>query len=161
KGFMVGTPLYVAPEQARGKETDWRTDVYSLGVVAFELFLGQPPFNAESAIEIIGMHVGAIPPSPSRLWPEIPAALDRLLLRMLEKEPDGRPSLPGVEATLSAVRVVLRAREQCLSPTVPMSRLPPRHLGTAKPLLPAPPPPRPRRGDFGLVLGGVTSAAIA
>ncbi|HEV7556380.1 MAG TPA: serine/threonine-protein kinase, partial [Kofleriaceae bacterium] len=74
-GQLVGTPHYLAPEQARGAAVSAKTDVYSIGVMAYELFLEQLPFEAETAAEIMTMHLRTAPPLPSELWPDIPAAL--------------------------------------------------------------------------------------
>ncbi|HLL23739.1 MAG TPA: serine/threonine-protein kinase, partial [Kofleriaceae bacterium] len=72
EGQLVGTPQYLSPEQARGHAVTPQTDVYSLGVMAYELFLEQLPFEAETSAEIMAMHLRATPPAPSELWPDIP-----------------------------------------------------------------------------------------
>src|SRR5262245_16042495 len=72
EGQLVGTPQYLAPEQARGGKVSPQTDVYSLGVMAYELFLEQLPFEAETSAEIMAMHLRATPPPASDLWPDIP-----------------------------------------------------------------------------------------
>jgi hypothetical protein len=95
--------------------------VYSLGVVAFELFLGRPPFWAKSSAEIMGMHISLPPTTPSLLWPQIPPTLERLVLAMLHKVPGERPSIHEIEATLSAVRVALQAPSQGALATVTMT----------------------------------------
>jgi tRNA A-37 threonylcarbamoyl transferase component Bud32 len=114
-GQLVGTPQYLSPEQARGLDVGPPSDVYSLGVLAYELFLEQLPFEAETAAEVMTMHLRALPPEPSELWPEIPHLLEKLLLQMLAKKPEQRPSMQTVAATLEHVRDELAARRQALS----------------------------------------------
>ncbi|HET9225054.1 MAG TPA: serine/threonine-protein kinase, partial [Thermoanaerobaculia bacterium] len=89
-GFIVGTPLYLSPEQLEGKEVDARADIYSTGVVLYEIFTGELPFNAPSAVEIMLKHLRDPPPSPRSHWPEIPPKLEVAILRCLEKDPEAR-----------------------------------------------------------------------
>jgi serine/threonine protein kinase len=97
-----------------------QTDVYSLGVMAFELFLEQLPFEAETSAEIMAMHLRAVPPRPSEAWPDIPPTLENLLLAMLEKDPDARPSMLTVAHTLEQVRSELvRRRDEVAESTEP------------------------------------------
>jgi len=110
EGQLMGTPQYLAPEQARGQPVSPQTDVYSLGVMAYELFLEQLPFEAETAAEVMAMHLRAAPPPPSELWPDIPAELQDLLLAMLAKPADERPTMAEVARRLEAVRGELERR---------------------------------------------------
>jgi serine/threonine protein kinase len=103
-GVMVGTPMYVSPEQARGVQVDQRTDIYSLAVVAYEMLCGRPPFVAGSASEIVAMHLDRTPPRPSKLWREVPPALEWILLKMLAKDPAARASLAQFAAALAQMR---------------------------------------------------------
>jgi hypothetical protein len=120
EGELVGTPQYLSPEQARGAAVTPQTDVYSLGVLAYELFLEQLPFEAETAAEIMVMHLRATPPSPRDAWPDIPDELDALLLAMLAKSPDKRPTMTGVAAALVATRSELeRRRGLCAAASMP------------------------------------------
>ncbi|MEO8195531.1 MAG: protein kinase [Thermoanaerobaculia bacterium] len=89
-GFIVGTPHYLAPEQLEGKEPDQRADVYACGVVLFEVFTGRLPFGGNNLMEILSQHLRAAPVAPHEFWPEIPPALEHLLLRCLEKDPAAR-----------------------------------------------------------------------
>jgi serine/threonine protein kinase len=111
-GELVGTPQYLSPEQARGQHIGPPSDVYSLGVMSYELFLEQPPFEAETAAEIITMHLHATPPDPSELWPAIPRLLSKVLLQMLAKQPEERPSMRTVARTLEVVRGELEQRRR-------------------------------------------------
>jgi serine/threonine-protein kinase len=98
--MVMGTPQYLSPEQARAKNVDHRTDIYSLGVIAYEMTLGRVPFEAESSIDIVVMHVNEPPPAPRSLWPEVPPPLEALLLRMLAKEAKARPSIAEIRRAL-------------------------------------------------------------
>jgi eukaryotic-like serine/threonine-protein kinase len=119
EGQLVGTPQYLAPEQARGAPVSPQTDVYSLGVMAYELFLEQLPFEAETSAEIMAMHLRCTPPAPSELWPDIPSTLEHLLLAMLAKDPDARPSMLSVAHTLELVRSELQERKQVVAAETP------------------------------------------
>jgi serine/threonine protein kinase len=110
EGQLMGTPQYLSPEQARGLAVTPQTDVYSLGVMAYELFLEQLPFEAETAAEVMAMHLRATPPPPRELWPDIPPELEALLLAMLAKQPDQRPTMAEVARRLEAVRGELQRR---------------------------------------------------
>jgi serine/threonine-protein kinase len=118
EGQLVGTPQYLSPEQARGAAVSPQTDVYSLGVMAFELFLEQLPFEAETAAEIMAMHLRSVPPMPSEIWPEIPPGLENLLLAMLAKDPDSRPTMLTVAHTLELIRSELQSRRQTPPPVL-------------------------------------------
>jgi serine/threonine-protein kinase len=89
-GFIVGTPLYLSPEQLQGQEIDTRADIYSTGVVLYEIFTGVLPFTAPNAVEIMLKHLRELPPPPHTRWPEIPPRLEEIILRCLAKEPDAR-----------------------------------------------------------------------
>jgi tRNA A-37 threonylcarbamoyl transferase component Bud32 len=92
-GTIFGTPTYMAPEQAVGAEVDGRTDLYSLGIIMYELLTGEPPFPGDDPSELLKQHViGKVPPLTERAPAlKIPAVLDQLIMRLLEKRPDKRP----------------------------------------------------------------------
>ena len=100
-GQAIGTPTYMAPEQARGGAIDGRTDVYALGALAFELLCGQPPFVGDSGVEVMARHLTSEPPRPSDIAPALSPLADKLLLAMLAKDPADRPALPHVRAQLA------------------------------------------------------------
>ncbi len=91
-GYSLGTPHYMAPEQAVGEEVDGRADIYALGVILYEMLVGDVPFNAASAPAILVMHLKDAPEPPSRRRPDlaIPPALEVIALRCLEKDPAHR-----------------------------------------------------------------------
>jgi serine/threonine protein kinase len=91
QSVVSGTPDYMAPEQARGLSISPRSDVYALGVMAFELFTGRVPFTGATPMDVMVAHVGSPPPSPRALEPSLPEELDALVLRMLAKAPEARP----------------------------------------------------------------------
>lgn len=102
-GITVGTPLYMSPEQARGVDLDARTDLYSLGVVAYEMMCGKTPFEGEaSAVEVMHAHLAKPPPPPRDRRPDMPAAFEAMILALLAKRPDDRPTLADVRRRLSA-----------------------------------------------------------
>ena len=87
----MGTPSYSAPEQLADETVDGRADLYSLGCVLFEMLTGRPPFEGTSTA-VIFKHAASAPPAPSTLRPDLPEALDRLVLDLLEKRPEDRPT---------------------------------------------------------------------
>jgi eukaryotic-like serine/threonine-protein kinase len=105
-GMIVGTPLYLPPELLQGQDADPRADIYSCGVVLYEIFAGALPFDGANAMEIMLKHLREKPPPPSVHWPEIPPKLEQAILRCLAKEPGERyravPDLLHDLETLSA-----------------------------------------------------------
>ncbi|MCB8977910.1 MAG: protein kinase [Ardenticatenaceae bacterium] len=89
-GALLGTLNYMAPEQGLKGVSDVRSDLYSLGVVLYEMLTRRPPFDADTPLAILLKHVNDPLPLPSELNPEIPAPLERIVLKALAKEPDGR-----------------------------------------------------------------------
>ncbi|PKN56296.1 MAG: hypothetical protein CVU56_16760, partial [Deltaproteobacteria bacterium HGW-Deltaproteobacteria-14] len=109
EGAVVGTPIYMSPEQATGGVLDHRTDIYSFGVMLFEMATGRVPFDAPTTISLMVKHVQEEPPRPSDFAPGlVPDAIETLILQMLAKNPAARPG--------SAAEVV-RALEGAIEPT--------------------------------------------
>ena len=95
KSGFSGTPFYMSPEHANAAEITTRSDVYSLGVVLFQMFTGRLPFMAESFIRLITLHCNEPPPLPRSLVPELPAELEAVILRALAKDPKQRHATAG------------------------------------------------------------------
>jgi eukaryotic-like serine/threonine-protein kinase len=103
-GTLMGTPIYMSPEQCRGTRTvDHRSDIYSLGVIFYEMLVGQPPFVSEGFGDLVNMHLNVPPMSPRARRPEIPLGVDALVLKMLAKNPEDR------YADMSEVQGALKA----------------------------------------------------
>ena len=107
-GAIIGTPLYMAPEQCRGAgriEIDHRADIYALGCILHAMIAGKPPFALEGFGEIIAAHLGEPPTPLSALVPEVPPAVEKLVLRLLAKRVDDRPaSMDDVARELDGLR---------------------------------------------------------
>jgi beta-lactam-binding protein with PASTA domain/predicted Ser/Thr protein kinase len=103
-GSIIGTAQYLSPEQARGSQVDQTSDVYSVGVVLYELLTGQVPFTGDTPLEIAMKHLSQIPKPPSELRPDVPHDLDMVVLRALAKDPSERyQSAEEMDADLERV----------------------------------------------------------
>jgi serine/threonine-protein kinase len=89
-GSIMGTAQYLSPEQARGAPVTASSDLYSVAIVLYEMLTGKVPFSGDSAIEIAMKHLNELPRPPSKIRPEIPEALDQVVLRALAKAPEDR-----------------------------------------------------------------------
>jgi TolB-like protein/predicted Ser/Thr protein kinase/lipoprotein NlpI len=89
-GVMIGTPEYMSPEQVEGKEADQRSDIYSLGVVLYQMVTGRVPFEGDTPLSVAVKQKTEAPPSPRTINPQIPEDLSRAILRCLEKEKEKR-----------------------------------------------------------------------
>ena len=92
---ILGTAQYFSPEQARGETVDARSDLYSTGVLLFELLTGRPPFRADSPVAVAYQHVSEVPVPPSTVRPSVTPALDAVVLRALAKDRFDRPQTAG------------------------------------------------------------------
>jgi serine/threonine protein kinase len=132
---ILGTPLYMAPEQITGQPIDARTDLYALGVLLYQMATGHPPFNDQSPMVLLAMHVAAPPPLPSQFIPDLSETLEWLILRCLKKNP--------AERYESMAKLATALGEACdIDPTRYMgNELLPRRLFTAElPVVSTPPP---------------------
>ncbi len=103
-GVMIGTPEYMSPEQVEGKDTDQRSDIYSLGIILYEMLTGGVPFAGDTALSIAVKHKTEVPKDPRELNPQIPEELGRLILKCLEKEKERR--YQGVDEILAALHAI-------------------------------------------------------
>src|ERR1700723_2318110 len=100
-GSRVGTPAYMAPEQVAGKPVDYRTDIYSLGLILYEMFTGAAAFTADNSIAVALKQMREEPPAPHEIEPNIPVASERAILKCLEKDPAKRfQSIAELESNL-------------------------------------------------------------
>src|ERR1700733_12235162 len=100
-GSMVGTPAYMAPEQVAGKPVDYRTDIYSLGLILYEMFTGAAAFSAGNSIAVALKQMREEPAPPHEIEPNIPVGTERTILKFLEKDPAKRfQSIADLEANL-------------------------------------------------------------
>jgi serine/threonine-protein kinase len=143
---VLGTASYLSPEQARGEKVDARSDIYSLGIVLYEMLTGRVPFTGDSPVAVAYKHVQEAPEPPSKLNPDVTPALDAIVLRCLAKNPANRyqtaddlredlerartgkpvqatPLLPSEETVVIGGRRASSGRTQVLAPTgVPPTR---------------------------------------
>jgi eukaryotic-like serine/threonine-protein kinase len=174
---VLGTAPYMAPEQAMGQPADARSDIYSLGCVLYEMLTGRPPFTGDLPAAVLHQHVRVDPKPPSQLNPNIPPALDALVMQLLAKSPDDRPQtaaevrdrLAGLDAATGPTKR-LPAVEPLIAAPPPTPRYEP--IPPREPTQPPPPPPRrpPSRGSGPwvflavvalLLLGGAVAYALA
>src|ERR671931_1969039 len=164
-GSIIGTAQYLSPEQARGTPVDERSDLYSVGIVLYEMLTGQVPFTGDTPLEIAMKHLSAVPKPPSELRPEVPHDLDLIVLRALAKNPDERyqtaeefdrdlaqvsEGLPVAAQTADAATAVLSgsgilaaAATAVVTPPAPPPTAP------TTPVRPAPPGRTPPAGYYG------------
>jgi serine/threonine protein kinase len=102
---VLGTPLYIAPEQAQGLVGDRRSDLYSLGIILYEMTTGVTPFRSNSVMALLMQHSQAIPTPPALINPDIPSALSETILKSIAKDPDAR--FPSASAMTIAVAEAL------------------------------------------------------
>jgi hypothetical protein len=106
-GLVVGTPMYMAPEQAQGMSLDGRADLFSLGCVLYQMATGRPPFEGSTALVVIAAVITETPPPASQFNPALPTPLTDLLSRLLAKQPSARPG--SAEVVVEQLQAVERA----------------------------------------------------
>jgi serine/threonine protein kinase len=174
-GTMVGTPEYMSPEQAEGRPIDQRSDIYSLGVMLYQLLTGRVPFQADTPTAVLLAHVTQAPQPPTQLNPSIPLAVEAVVLRSLAKRPEGRFPTAGEFARALTLAASGAAASASLPPTIiagqptptppPVYTPPPASQPGYAPHTPTPPPMPPQRKSGGggnwLLWGGLALAAVA
>ncbi|MDH4196415.1 MAG: protein kinase [Candidatus Aminicenantes bacterium] len=121
-GVMIGTPEYMSPEQVEGKEVDARSDIYSLGIILYEMLTGRVPFEGDTPFTVGVKHKSATPKNPKLLNPHIPDNLSGIVLRCLEKEKTGRyPSAGDLRADLERVEKGLPTTERLAAERKPFT----------------------------------------
>jgi serine/threonine-protein kinase len=141
QNMVMGTPQYMSPEQAKGLELDARSDIYSLGIITYEMLTGKTPFHGGPSKVILSKHANEIPPSPRRLRPDLSAHVERVIMRALEKSPLRRQQSGSEFARELELAVRLAAtmtkRETERTPVITVPALP------SAPEVVEPPPPPP------------------
>ncbi|MDX2013282.1 MAG: serine/threonine-protein kinase [Myxococcaceae bacterium] len=135
--MMVGTPGYMAPEQASGGTVTPAMDLYAAGVVTFELLTGRLPFESENVMEMLVKHASQAPPSMLTVNPTLPTALDGLVQQLLAKQPEARPR-SAEDVRLQVVRVRAELMVDARQSTVFVDSRAPSGAHAAVPLAPAP-----------------------
>ncbi len=126
-GSIIGTAQYLSPEQAKGAPVDQTSDLYSVGIVLYELLTGKVPFSGDSPVEIAMKHISAVPEPPSAHRPDVPEDLDLIVLRALGKTPEERyPSAEAMDEDLGRVAqglAVSRETEEAATQVLSRSQL--------------------------------------
>ncbi len=155
-GVVVGTPLYLSPEQARGGVIDGRSDLFALGALLFECIAGKPAFSGTGVLEIAGQVLHVDPPPPSTINERVPPELDRITMKALAKKPEARYQ------SADEMLVDLRAAHEALSDddTFRTERLTPSKAKNSSLLVTVTDALRRPRLSLGLVLLGIAVAAL-
>lgn len=149
-GSMIGTPAYMAPEQVAGKAVDYRTDIYSLGLMLYEMFTGVPAFQAEAPVAVALKQMRESPRPPHEIDPSIPVPLERAILKCLEKDPTRRfQSVSELETVLRSPGATISAPAGSAPAAMPPRQLPhPTPVFTPLPPRSFAPEPKLRRTPF-------------
>ncbi len=104
-GVLIGTISYMSPEQLTGREVSYPGDIFSLGVIFFEMLTGIPAFPGNNPSEIMKQVLDAVPVQPDKLRPELPPVISPLVMRMLEKNPEDRPTADAILKALQQINI--------------------------------------------------------
>ena len=135
-GVTMGTPLYMSPEQIEGRELDSRSDIYSLGVTAYHMLSGEPPFTGDSPLAVAVQHLNQPPPPLAKRRPDVPPRFAQVVERMMAKKPADRFSDPG----RAPGRTARRRHGRCASKAGPPASITRRSRKSFKPPTSARPP---------------------
>jgi tRNA A-37 threonylcarbamoyl transferase component Bud32 len=116
--MMIGSPHYLSPEQAKSEPVDVHTDVYSLGIILYEMFVGRVPFSAETTYATILAQINDPPPAPRTLNPKVPFAVEQVLLKALSKNPKDR--YDGMREMMRALENAVRGPREEDDPAAPI-----------------------------------------
>jgi len=164
-GYSIGTPYYMSPEQARGRDVDHRTDIYAFGVLVYVMLVGKYPFDGEDYMEILMHQLQDQPVRASTLVTELPPAIDDVIDWLMAKDPADRPAslrdaVVAMEQAAEAAGIDIGPRGTWDLQTGPLGRVttaPPRIARVAADLAVATPPGRPRLG----LVAGVSLTIVA
>lgn len=106
RGMLIGTPQYMSPEQCQGKDLEPTSDLYSLGLIAYEMLSGRMPFTSATPMGYIAKHMREDPAPLRSIAPQVPSSIERVIMRTLEKEPEARPQ--SASALAEALRAAVR-----------------------------------------------------
>ncbi|MDH5507855.1 MAG: FHA domain-containing serine/threonine-protein kinase [Anaerolineae bacterium] len=120
-GTLKGTPAYMSPEQGMGLSSTGRSDIYSLGVILFELSTGQLPYNAENPLAIAMKHINDPLPAPSSIFPEIPEKIEKIIFRAMAKRPEDR--YQSVDDMLEDLKIVNRSKKTGRLPSASLTEI--------------------------------------
>ncbi len=143
-GAVVGTAMYMSPEQIKGEHPDRRTDIYSLGVTLFEMVSGRPPFQADSAMTLMMMHVNDPVPDPKKLNPEVPDDLVAIINKSLAKNPSDRyQTAAEMGSALRNVLARIKSGAPISGPAATMFEAPPKPATSVEKTFYEAPPAKP------------------
>lgn len=157
-GAMMGTPDYMSPEQAQGVRVDQRSDIYSVGVILYEMVTGRVPFEAETPLAVILKHISEPLPPPTTLKPDLSPHLERVILKALAKKPEDR--FATCAEFLEAWREALQLIEQGVVAPRPETTPPPTSPTETKSPRAGISQPSTGRNDVGLILGCLGGLAV-
>ncbi|QBD79267.1 serine/threonine protein kinase [Ktedonosporobacter rubrisoli] len=155
-GALLGTPLYISPEQASGYQGNERSDLYSLGVILYEIVTGVTPFRGDTPLDVITQHINATPTRPSLLNPQIPPALEMVIMRSLAKNPDAR-----FASASSMTAAIAEAFEQAVPAVLGTPTFPPDLEDMPTHLTPLPPTSLPSPTPIPATAGTSGQGALA